>query len=163
VRIRLLALALLLAAAALHLGITLTARESAASAQAAYRRARDARREVTQRLAAAERRATARQRLRAVLASAQKGPGDEVARLRRDAIAAARNAGVTAVRLEVTRGRAPVAAALSMSAEGSLPELSALAADLPTLRAVVVESARFDAVQGGLSIELRGVRPGGGL
>jgi len=163
VRIRLLALGLLLAAAALHLGVTLTARETEASAQDAYRRARDARREVTQRLAAAERRATARQRLRAVLASAQKGPGDEVARLRRDAIAAARNAGVTAVRLEVTRGRAPVAAALSLSAEGSLPEVSALAADLPTLRAVVVESARFDAVQGGLSLELRGVRPGGGL
>ena len=161
-RIRLLALGLLAAAAALHMGVTLSSRETAAAAQDAYGRAREARRDVARRLAAAERRATARERLRAVLASPQNGPGDEVARLRRDAIAAARKAGVTSVRLEVTRGRAPVAAALSLSAQGSLPEVSALAADLPTLRAVVVESARFDAVEGGVSVELRGVRPGGG-
>jgi hypothetical protein len=157
------ALILLLAAVALHVGVTLRARETTAATQDAYRRARDARRALEQRLATAERRAAARERLRAALATAQQGPGDAVARLRRDAIAAARNAGVTAVRLEVTRGRAPIAAALSLSAEGSLPEITALAAELPTARAVVVESARFDVVVGGLAVELRGVRPGVGL
>jgi hypothetical protein len=163
VRSRVLALALLGAAGALHVGVTLRAREAAAAAQDSYRRAREARRGVNQRLAAAERRASARDRLRAVLATAQKGPGDELARLRRDAIAAARNAGVTAVRLEVSRGRAPVAAALSLSAQGSLPEVTALAAELPTGRAVVLESVRFEAVAGGLAVELRGARPGGAL
>lgn len=159
---RLTALALLVAAAALHLGYTLDARATAAAAQDAYRRAREARRSVTQRLAAAERRATARERLRAVLATAQAGPGDDVARLRRAAIAAARGAGVTNVRLEVVRGRAPAVASLSLSAQGSLPEVTALAADLPLSRAVVLESARFDALDEGLAVELRGVRPGGG-
>ena len=162
-RIRALALALLAAACVLHVGVTLRARETAASAQDAYRRAREVRRGINQRLAAAERRANARERLRAVLASAQRGPGDELAWLRRDAIAAARTAGVTAVQLEVSRGRDPVAAVLSLSAQGPLPSVTALAADLPTARAVVLESARFQAVEGGLAVELRGARPGGAL
>lgn len=162
-RIRLLAFALLAAAVALHFGVTLRARDATAVAQDAFRRAREERRSVSQRLAAAERRAKARERLRALLASAQSGPGDDVARLRRDAIAAARSAGVTAVRLEVVRGQAPAVASLSLSAQGSLPEVAELASELPASRAVVLENARFVALDGGLAVELRGVRPGGGL
>ena len=162
-RIRLLASVLLAAAAALHFGLTLPARAAAAAAQDAFRRAREERRGLGQRLAAAERRANARERLRAVLASAQSGPGDDVTRLRRDAIAAARSAGVTAVRLEVGRGRAPAVASLVLSARGSLPEVTALASELPTSSAVVLDNARFEATDGGLAVELRGVRPGGGL
>ncbi|HET7295004.1 MAG TPA: hypothetical protein VFM88_21475 [Vicinamibacteria bacterium] len=159
---RIVALLLLAAAALLHLGFTRQERAAAAAAQDTYRRAREARRGVTQRLAAAERGATARERLRAVLAGAQAGPGDDVARLRRDAIAAANGAGVSGVRLEVARGRPPAAASLALSAHGSLPAVTALARDLPLRRAVVLESARLEALDEGLAVELRGVRPGGG-
>jgi hypothetical protein len=155
-------LALLLASAAIQYGVTVPAWRAAAASQDGYRRARDARRAQAQRLAAAERRETARKRLLEAIAAAPQGPGDEVARLRRDAIAAARQAGVRGVRLEVVPGRGPLAASLRLAATGSLPEIAALAADLPGRRAVALESARLapDA-EGSLRLELAGGRPGG--
>ena len=161
-RVRLVAFALVTASAAAHLGFTLPARQTAIAAEEGYRRARDERRVLGQRLAAAERRALAGQRLRAVLAAGRFEPRDAVAQVRRDAIAAVRESGVTRVRLAVTQGRLPAAAALSLSAEGSLSAVSALAASLPATRAVVLESARLDARDDLVGIQLEGLRPGGG-
>jgi hypothetical protein len=163
VRLRLVALALLGAAAAVHFGVTVPTWARAASSQDAYRRARDVRRGLAQRLAAAERRADAQKKLAEVLQSATQGPGDDVARLRRDAIAAARAAGVGDVRLEVTPGRTPVAASLRLAAGGALSEVTLLTSDLPARRAVVLDSVRLlPRDTGGLGVELSGVRPGGG-
>jgi len=160
VRLRVAGLALLAAAVALHFGVTLPAWRAAAASQDGYRLARDARRGLGQRLAAAERRAAARQRLLGVIEAAKHGPGEDVARLRRDAIAAAREAGVRAVRLEVAPGRGPVSASLRMAADGSLRAVAALTADLPG-RGVVLESARLGPTDAGmLEVELSGARPG---
>ncbi len=163
-KLRLASLALLAAALAIHLGVTLPAWSAAAQIQDAYRRARDARRSLSLRAAAAEKRVAARQRLAAVLASAAQGPGDDLARLRRDAIAAARQAGVTGVRLEVTAGSGPVAAVLRLAAGGPVRAVTALAADLPASRAVVLDSVRFVPGDSGgnVSIDIAGVRPGAG-
>jgi hypothetical protein len=155
-------LGLLAGALALHYGVTVPAWQAAAGRQDAYRRARDARRGQSQRLAVAERRAAAGLRLRSVIDAAAHGPGDDVARLRRDAIAAARQAGVGDVRLEVAAGRGPVSASLRIAAGGTLSSVTSLAADLAGRRAVVIESARLFPTDGGmLHVELAGVRPGG--
>lgn len=163
-KLRLAGLSLLAAALAIHIGVTQPAWTAAAAAQDAYRQARDSRRSLAQRVAAVEKRVAARQRLASVLASAALGPGDDVARLRRDAIAAARQAGVTGVRLEVSAGRSPAVAALRLAAGGPVRAVAALVADLPATRAVVLESVRLvPSDRGGIvSVELEGVRPGMG-
>lgn len=160
-RLRASGLALLLGAVALHFGVTVPSWQAAAGSQDGYRRARDARRALSQRLAVAERREAARQRLVEVIQAAPPGPGDAVARLRRDVIAAAREAGVSRVRLEVAPGRGPVAASLRLSAAGPLSAVAALVADLASNRAVVLENARLAPDEEGLlQIELAAGRPG---
>lgn len=160
-RARLVGLGLIAAALLVHLGLTLPAWRAAAASQDAYRLARDARRGLSQRVAVAEKRAAARDRLAGVIESAAQGPGDDVARLRRDAIAAGRQAGVGGVRLQVGPGHGPVAATLRMTAAGSLRSISALAADLPGTRAVVLARARIvPGEAASLSLDLEGARPG---
>ncbi len=159
---RLLALLLLLAALGLRLFVAMPAQREAAGLGDAYRRARDERREAAQQLAVAERRETRRQQAMASILAAAPGDADPVTRLRRDAVASLREAGVSGVRLAVAAGRAPIGATLRLSARGSLVDASWLSADLTTKRGVVLERVRLVPRDAEVVIDIDGARLLGG-
>lgn len=161
-RPRLVALLLLLIALGLRLFVNVPAQQEAAVLGDAYRHARDERREVVKQLAVAERREARRQKALATLLSVTPGDTDPVTRLRRDAVASVREAGVSGVRLAVGPARAPIGATLQLSARGSLVDASRLSADLTTKRGLVLERVRFVPRDAEVVIDIAGARLLGG-
>ncbi len=159
---RLAALLLLLAALGLRLFVAVPAQREAAVLGEAYRHARHERREVAQQLALAKKRDARRQRALASMLAATPGDADPVTRLRRDAVASVREAGVSGVRLAVAPARAPIGATLQLSARGSLALASRLSADLTTKRGLVLERVRFMPRDSEVVIEIDGARLLGG-
>jgi len=159
---RLLALLLVIAAIALRLLVAVPAQREAAALGDAYRRARDDRRDVAQQLAGAERREARRQKTLASMLAAAPGNADPVTRLRRDAVASVREAGVSGVRLVVVPARAPVGATLQLSARGSLVDAQRLSADLTMKRGLVLARVRFAPRDTDVTIDIDGARLLGG-
>jgi len=157
-----LALLLVFAAIALRLFVAVPAQREAALLGDAYRRARDERRDVAQQLSGAERREARRQRALASMLAAVPGDADAVTRLRRDAVASVREAGVFGVRLAVGPARAPVGATLQLSARGSLVDAQHLSTDLTTKRGLVLERVRFAPRDADVVIDIAGARLLGG-
>lgn len=113
----------LLAAAALYLGLAAPLRARADAAREEFRQLRDQRREARSRLQAFERHEAARRRAAGVLSAALAGSGDPSGTLRRSVVGSLEGARVSGVRLSVRPGRPPVGATVSLSAQGSYPEV----------------------------------------
>jgi hypothetical protein len=162
-RLRRAALVLLAASGALFIGVTLPARQAVAAFNDPYRRARDARRATAQRLAKAEKRESAWQRVSALAPAAPVAGGEPAPRLRHDVLEAVQRAGVTSVRLSVRPARAPVAATLSLSAQGSLQAAARLSDDLTLAQGLILERVRMAPAGEGVTFELSGLRLLGAL
>jgi hypothetical protein len=153
---------LVLGALALRLLVTAPAQGELAAQNDAYRRARDARREVQQQLVRAELREARRQKALRLIAGSRGESGDPVTRLRRDAVDSVRDAGVSGVRLSVSPARAPVAATLRLSARGSLVAATDLSLDLTVKRGLILDRVRLTPVDQGVVIDIDGARLLGG-
>jgi hypothetical protein len=157
-RARAVALGILALALAVHVWVARPAREAVASSADAFRRAREERRGAELRLLAAQRREADAERARQEFRAAGGHAVDALAGLHRDAVAAADQAGVSALRLSVRPGRGAVAATLHVSAEGSFDRASRLAEDLATTRGVVLQEVRLSTGPRGVSVEVDGGR-----
>jgi hypothetical protein len=128
---RLLGLGLLLGGLLVYVGFALPARRAAADAGDEYRKAREQRREALQRLSRTQRLRTAR--VQAAAALAGKGaasPDASLLEFRRSVLSSLEGHGVSNVRLRVTPGRAPVAARVSLSADGPFADVVGLTGGL---------------------------------
>jgi hypothetical protein len=162
VRLRIIAAGLVALAVVLRLLVAAPAQRDIVTGSDAFRAARDQRHALTQALGLAERREARRRKAVALLASVRAEPGDPVTRLRRDAVASVAAIGVSRVRLAVSPARPPVAAALRLSARGSLAQATRLSADLTTRWGLVLERVRFTPEGDEIAIDIDGLRLLGG-
>lgn len=133
---------LLTAAVAAYAGLALPARRAAADLGDDYRRARERRRDATQRLSRIERRPTARG---SALRAPDGQPSSEpLVSLRRAVLESVQGSGVSNVRLSLSPGRAPVAASIHLSGEGRFEDVVKFAAAVaPPGGNIVLDRVRF--------------------
>lgn len=136
-----LAFLLLTAAAAGYAGLALPAQRAAADLGDDYRRARERRRDATQRLSRIERQPAAQGGAR----RGPEGPSSEpLVSLRRSVLESVDGSGVSNVRLSLSPGRAPVAASVHLSGEGRFEDVVRFtAAVAPPGGRVVLERVRL--------------------
>jgi len=145
-------------AAVVYLGVTAPARREAADAFQAYGRLREERRGARARLVALQRRQAALQKAEAV---GGRGPTDLVA-LRRRILDTVRAAPVSSVHLELQPGRPPVAATVVLDLQGPTAEVLAVSGKLVgSVAGIVPDAVRYAEGEGGVTLELHGVVPGG--
>ncbi len=144
-KVRLLALLLTAVAAVLHYGLLQPARQDADAAFTDWSRARAERLDL-------ERASRRRENVETRLASASMGP-DALAALRRGLVASVQAAGLTGVRINVKPGRAPVAANVRLTAQGSFADVVRLSYELTRPgRGLLVERIRLAPVAGAASV-----------
>jgi hypothetical protein len=153
---------LLVAAGLLFVTVAIPSTRRAVTLGEEYRRLRQSRREAEQRLGAAERRMAARARAARILAGVSSTPGgDPLAELRTGVLATLDGQGLHKIRLQVRLARAPLAAAFTLGASGSFDQIVDLSGRLASpASGVILEQATFRRVPRGLSLDIRGARPG---
>jgi hypothetical protein len=159
VKARVLALVMLAAAAGLHLWVTVPAQRQAAADGDEYRQLRDQRRQAQARLARAERAETLRRQAAAVFAAG--GDGEVVHAARQSLLASLEGAAVGGVRISVRPGRHPVAASVTVHAEGEFQEVVRLSSHLVrTGTGLLLQAVTFSPGGGsvGLQVEAQGPR-----
>jgi hypothetical protein len=149
-------LVLVLVALAVHVAVTRPARARLAALADEYREARDQRTDARSRTAARQRREEGRRR---AYGQAADSKGNVVA-VRRFVVGRLEGAGVSAARLSVSPGRAPVGARVTLTTNGSLKEVLGLSTDLARPGGLVLERVQISPVRDGLRLELSGVALG---
>lgn len=151
--------AVLLALAGLtYFGLAVPLRTRAAAARAEFGQARQQRRQTRARLVSLERGRAARERAAALLASARTTAGDASGVVRRAVVNALTVARVSDVRLSVRPGRAPIGAAVTLSAQGRFAEVMRLLANLARPETgLVFESVQLLARPAGLVLQMQAI------
>ena len=147
------ALLLVVAAVAAYAGLALPARRAAADLGDEYRRARERRRESSQRLSRTEHQLAARGRTTGK--SAGQPSGEPLVSLRRAVLEAVKGSGVSNVRLSLSPGRAPVAASVHLSGEGRFEDVVRFTATVaPPGGTIVLDRVRLAPGPDMISLEL---------
>jgi hypothetical protein len=150
---------LLAAAVILHFAYTAPGRRDIALAQESFGRARAERARLLAQIARQARGEQVRMRV-AHMDLKDPGPSpDPAARLRQSVLEAMRGLPLSGVHLSVTRASAPLAATMSLQAQGGFPEIVKLSGRLVRPGAgLVLETVRFSpAGNGGISMAAAGV------
>ena len=148
--VRVVAALLLAGALALHFGYVEPRQREAALAQQTFARARSERARLLARLAELTRAEGVRLRVARMDQPGGTGPADAAARLRQSALGALEGMHVSRVQLTVTPARSPLAAKLSLKAEGAFPEVVRLSSRLVRPGAgVVLEHVALDPASDG--------------
>lgn len=159
---RLLGLALLLGGLLVYVGLALPARRASANAGDDYRKARGQRRDALQRLSRMERVRTARaQAAAALVGKGASGSDASLLEFRRSVLSSVEGHGVSNVRLRVTPGRPPVAARVSLSADGSFADVVGLAGGLVSPGSgLVLDQVRIRPAAAGVALDLEALSLG---
>ena len=158
-RARWVAAALLVAGIVLYAAAAVPMQRPAAAAADEYRRARDEARDIRSRLARLERRDAAHARATALAGAST--PGETVRAVRRSMVQTLQDGRISGVRLAVLPGRAPYAARVRLTAEGSFPDVIALSGRVARPETgVVLERVRLSPRADRVTLDLDGVTLG---
>jgi hypothetical protein len=146
------ALVLLAAALATYAGLALPTRRAAADLGDEYRRARERRRDASQRLSRMERRQATRANSTGVPGGSS---GEPLVALRREILEAVKGSRVSNVRLSLNPGHAPVAASVHLSGEGRFEDVVRFTGTVaPPGGSIVLDRVRFAPGLDTISLEL---------